>query len=298
MPRFLTDDRKFMLVGLVPPLIPIFLFTVYPLAYALYVSLLDLDLRKPVAPFVGFDNYIYVLSDPSIQFSWYVTGIFTMIVVPLSIGMGLGLALLLSRPFKGVSFLQTLVLVPWAIPYVVSGTIWKWLFDSSYGIMNWLLLRLGLIESYQPWLVQPWPAMIILVMAYIWVEVPLDTLLFLAALQSVPHELYEAARIDRAGPLARFRYISFVWIRPMFFIVIVYETLMALRAFDLVYVITAGGPADFTALLSFFTYRLAFVGMHFGRATALCVLILIVSFILLYIYYKLLRIGALRLRVR
>jgi ABC-type sugar transport system permease subunit len=221
-----------------------------------------------------------------------------VLAVGIVVSLSLGFALLLNERFRGSSVMQVLILLPWAIPLVVSGTLWKWIFDANFGLANEVLLRLGMISSYQPFVVQQWPAMLMLLLAYVWVETPLPTLLFFASLQSVPQELYEQAKIDGASAWHRFKTVTFKWITPIFFIVLVYETLMDIRAFDLVYVVTAGGPADFTALISFFTYRQAFVYLDFGRATALSLTLVAISVLLIFLYYRLLRVGRLRLRIR
>ena len=292
-------EKYFIPISLAPALAFIFLFTLYPLLFAVYVSFQKLDLRRPnLSGFIGADNYVDVFTRPEIQSSWAQTFIFAVMAVGIVVTLSLAFAILLNQTFRGSGCMQVLVLVPWAIPYVVSGTIWKWIFDPNFGLANELLFRAGLIDTYQPFIVQQWPAMFILLLAYVWVETPLPTLLFFAALQSVPQELYEQAKIDGASAWHRFRKITFKWIRPIFFIILVYETLMDIRAFDLVFVVTAGGPADFTALISFFTYREAFVNLNFGRATALSLTLVAISMLLIYLYYRFLKVGRLRLRIR
>jgi ABC-type sugar transport system permease subunit len=293
----IKGDLKFILIGLAPALTPIFIFTFYPLGYALYTSTLHYDLKYPEdVYFVGFGNFLEVFNTYYFSNSARATAIFAAISVPLVVILSLALALLLSRPFRGVGFLQWLVLVPWAIPLVVSSSVWKWIFDSNYGLFNYFVTTLGFADSYQPWLTRPWSAMGVLILAYLWVQLPLPTLLFLAGIQSIPQELYEAAMIDGAKTWARFRAVTFTWLKPIFLIVAILSTILAIWTFDQVYVITAGGPADFTALISFYTYSEMFTFLNFGRASALAVLVMIVSIILIFAYFKALRIGRLRLR--
>ncbi|MEM0349326.1 MAG: sugar ABC transporter permease [Candidatus Caldarchaeum sp.] len=290
-------DVKFVLIGLLPALSFIFPFTFYPIAYAVYVSTLRYDLKYPEQiAFAGFDNFIEVLTSYYMADSVQATIIFVVIAVPIVVLLSLGLAMLLNQNFRGVGFLQWLVLVPWAIPLVDSGAIWKWIFDANYGIFNAALKSLGLIDSYVPWLNLRWPAMLVLVIAFLWVQLPLPTLLFLAGMQSIPQELYEAAVIDGAGAWAKFRTITLTWLRPFMLIVAVYTSLMAIWTFDLVYVITAGGPGNFTAVISYYTWSEMFTFLNFGRASALSFLVVLVSIGLIIAYFRALRIGRLRLR--
>ena len=216
----------------------------------------------------------------------------------LVVGLALGSALLLNEKFKGVKYLQVIVLLPWAIPFVVAGLMWRWIYDSNYGILNFALQSLGVIPSYQAWLTQPNPAMALLIVAYAWSEFPVSTLLILAGLQSVPKELYEAAVVDGARAFARFRRVTLVWLKPVLLIVFVYETLRAITVFDSIYVITKGQPADATAIISYYIYRYLFTFYDVGRASALSIIVLVVSGVLIYAYFKFLRIGSLELRAR
>lgn len=290
-------DIRFVLIGLAPALSFIFPFTFYPIAYAFYVSFLKYDLKYPEkTAFGGFDNFIEVFTSYYMADSTTATVTFVAIAVPLVILLSLGLAILLSQNFRGVGFMQWLVLVPWAIPLVVSGAIWKWIFDANYGLFNAVAKSLGFIEGYVPWLSLRWPAMLVLVVAFLWVQLPLPTLIFLAGIQSIPQELYEAASIDGAGAWSKFRTITLTWLRPFILIVAVYSSLMAIWTFDLVYVITAGGPGNFTAVISYYTWSEMFTFLNFGRASALSVLVVLVSIVLIITYFKVLRIGSLRLR--
>ena len=287
-----------LLICLVPALTPLFIFGFYPLAYAFYLSFTFYNLKTAIPPhFYGLGNYLALMSDPVFRISSRSTIIFALIIVPLITLLSLGEALLLSREFRGVKVLQVLALIPWGVPVVVSGSIYRFMFDFNFGLFNDIMVKLGLITEYQSWLSMRWPALLIVTLAFLWVMTPLPTLLLLAGIQSIPKELYEAALIDGAKPLARFRAVTFNWLRPILLIVLVYASLMALWCFDPVYVITAGGPGDFTKLLTYFTYERMFSCLNFGQAGAATVLILAVTALLIYLYFKALQLGRLRLRV-
>jgi len=283
---------------LVPALAPLFLFGFYPLAYAFYLSLTFYNLKTEIPPhFIGFGNYQALASDSVFAISTTSTLLFAALTIPLITLLSLGEALLLSNDFRGVKVLQVLALIPWGIPVVVSGSIYRFIFDFNFGLFNDIMLKLGLIHEYQSWLSMQWPAMLVVALAYLWVQTPLPTLLLLAGIQSIPKELHEAARIDGAKPLAHFRIVTFNWLKPILFIVLVYASLMALWCFDPVYVITVGGPANFTKLITYFTYEKMFYFLNFGQAGATTILILAITVLLIYLYFRALSLGRLRLRV-
>ena len=290
-------ELKTIIVGLAPALAPVFIFTFYPVFYALYTSLYRYNVKYPEQyGFTGFENYVKMTQTYYFWGSLRSTAIFAIMAIPVIVLSSLGIALLITKKFRGAGFLQWLVLVPWAIPLVVSGTIWKWMFDSAYGLFNDILFRLGLVRGYISWVTLPLPAMIILLFAFTWVSLPMPTLLFMAGIQSIPQELYEAAWVDGAKIFAAFKSITLTWLRPIMLINVIYTTLMSIWSFDLIYTITQGGPADFTALISFYTFHEMFTFLDFGKASALSVFVLIIGIVLIYAYFRALRIGALRLR--
>lgn len=293
----MKGDLRDILIGLLPALIPLFLFGFYPLAYAAYVSLFRYNLKYPEQyGFIGAKNYVDVTQMYYFVGSVTSSVIFAVIAIPIIVFASLGLAMLAARKFRGSGFVQWLILIPWGIPYVVAGLDFKWMFDSNYGLFNAIMFRLGVIDSYQAWLTMQWPALLVIILSFIWVTLPLPTLLFMAGIQSIPQELYEAALVDGARALARFRAITFTWLKPIFLIVIILMTLLSIQVFDPIYVITQGGPADFTALIAFYTFLEMFNFLDFGHASALAFMIFIVSIALIFAYFYALRIGRLRLR--
>lgn len=293
----MKGDLRTILIGLLPALIPLFLFGFYPLGYAFYVSLFRYNLKYPQQyRFIGFGNYAAVTQmyywPGSVTSSVY----FAVITIPIITFASLGLAMLATRRFRGAGFLQWLILIPWGIPYVVAGLDFRWIFDANYGLFNAILLQLGLIDAYVPWLTLQWPAMFAVILSFIWVTLPLPTLLFMAGIQSIPQELYEAASVDGAKPLARFRAITFTWLKPMFLVVIILMSLASIQVFDPIYVITQGGPADFTAMITYYTFNEMFEFLDFGHASAIAFMIFVISIVLIFAYFYVLRVGRLRLR--
>jgi ABC-type sugar transport system permease subunit len=289
----------FILLTILPALAIITIFTLYPIAYALSASFSYFDFSNPNKKgFAGLANYVGVLENAAVRSSFTATTIFVVSSFLLVVGLALGSALLLNEKFRGVKYLQVIVLLPWAIPFVVAGLMWRWIYDSNYGVFNYVLHSLGIIPSFQAWFTQPVPAMAILIVSYAWSEFPISTLLILAGLQSVPKELYEAAIVDGAGAWARFKRVTWVWLKPILLIVFVFETLRALTVFDSVYVLTKGQPADATAVISYFIYRYLFTFFDVGGSSALSIVVLVVSVVLIYAYFKFLKVGSLELRGR
>jgi multiple sugar transport system permease protein len=240
-------------------------------------------------PFVGLGNFIEVITSYYFKNSLEVTAIYTLAAVSGVILYGLGVALLLNTTIRLARPLKVVILLPWALPAVVSGLLWKWILNADFGILNGMLMALGLIDSYIPFLADPTLAKASLIMAFIWKEGPLVTIFFLAGLQLIPDEYYEAAKIDGGGAWTIFRYVKAPLLRPVFLIVIVYETMAAILTFDTIFVMTGGGPADSTALISWFAYAEIFKGLNLGHGIALAILIAAITLGLIVFYLRALR---------
>jgi ABC-type sugar transport system permease subunit len=291
--RWLLKRQKresFLLIfGLITPaLITIMVVTVYPLLYSFWISLHRWDLTKMQEgyPFIWFRNYIQVLIDPLFHQSVQVTLIFVVSAVSLEITLGFICALVLNREFPGRNLVRMLALLPWAIPAVVNGIMWKWILNPSYGALNGLLLSLGLIDQYIIWLGSPNSALAMVILADVWKETPFIMLLFLAALQTVPKDLYEAARVDGASFFHTLFHITIPLIKPMLFVALALRTIWALKSFDLIYTLTAGGPSMGTSVIGYYTYLKSFVSLQFGQGSAVAYIMTIIVIILVLLYQR------------
>ncbi len=256
-----------------PALLLIGFFTLFPFGFAIYTSMQKSIAMLPKARgFVGLDNYAYALGEPSFQTAAFNTLIYTAITVPLVTVMGLAVALLLNVRLKGFGLLRALVLLPWAIPLVATGIMWKLLFHGNFGALNGLLLKFGFIDSYVAWLSVPKLALGAVVVAHVWRAFPLPAILFLAGLQTISHELYEAAAIDGAGGWQRFRRITLPLLKGQMLVILVFEVMLSVTTFDLVYVMTGGGPGVATSLFAWFIYIATFRFANFGLGAALSVM--------------------------
>jgi len=283
-------DRVYPYISITLPFLVIALFTIYPVLYAVRISFYQYILTKPKShPFIGLKNYIEVINSYYFRTSLVNTALYTVAAVIGVTIFGLVVSLLLNSKAKTAAALRVIILLPWAIPAVVAGLMWKWILNSDFGIFNGILYALGLIDQYLPFLANPTLAKVSLVLADIWNEGPLAAIFFLAGLQLIPNELYEAARIDGGGAWRIFRYITLPLLRPILLIVVVYETLTAILVFDLIYVLTGGGPGDSTSMISWFAYAEIFRNLNLGHGVALAIVIALITLVLILLYLRVIR---------
>jgi multiple sugar transport system permease protein len=276
--------------SVIPAMLLIILFTIYPIFYALRISVYQNILTKPNShPFVGLKNFHDVVTSYYFKNSLINTSIYTIASVSGVLIFGLIVALLLNTKMRSVNALKVIILLPWAIPAVVAGLMWKWILNSDFGILNGILYSVGAIKSYIPFLADPLLAKLSLIMAHIWKEGPLAAIFILAGLQLIPTEFYEAAKIDGGGDVQEFRFITLPLLRPILLVVLVYETMTAILTFDLVYVMTGGGPADSTSLISWFAYAEIYKFLNLGTGIALAIIIAAITLVLIILYMRALK---------
>jgi ABC-type sugar transport system permease subunit len=285
--------RNRHLVGhlyVLPALLIIILFSVYPIFYSLNLALHRHVLTAPGRhPFTGTKNFLDVLSNPALIRSVVTTLRFTAFTVAGCAILGVLVALLMNERFFGAKVLQVLILIPWAIPVVMAGIIWRWMFAGNVGVINGLLYSLGVLQEYYSFLGNPITAQAALMVARLWKDLPLAAILLLAALQVIPHEIYDAAKIDGGGAWATFRYVTLPFLRPTLTVLLILQTLIGFVTFDLVYVMTGGGPGDATTLIAWFTYTEIFTHLNLGRGSALAFIIAILTLIVALFYFRALR---------
>jgi multiple sugar transport system permease protein len=261
--------------------------TVFPIFYSFYLSFFDVTLTRPQrTPFVWFDNYIDLLNSPLFWTSVLRTTFFTVISVTAVTVAALLVALLLNEKFRGRRLLSTVLLIPWAIPYVADALMWKWIYDSGYGALNGLLFQLGFIEKYIVWLGDQHKTMWLIANAFVWKEVPLAAILLLVALKAIPQDLYRAAKVDGATVWRRFVHITLPSLRPGFMLVLIYETMVAIRHFDLFFVLTEGGPGHASHTLAWQIYAETFRRLSFGTGAAMSYMLALITFALAYLIIR------------
>ncbi len=275
------DLSPYPIGWLFPVLILVIVFTVYPFGYAIWNSLFQILLILPVKPFVGIKNYIDVASSIYFREALFNTLLFAAITAPITVVIALGVARLLLTKFVGRSIVRAVVLLPWAMPGAVSGIIWVWIFHGQWGILNAVLLRLGIISSYVLWLDQPILAKFSVMVAHIWTQIPFASILLMAALSIINREIYEAAEVDGASPVRRLFSITLPQIKGMMLIALIYESIMGLTSYDLTYSMTGGGPGGATTLLSYYIWAESFKMLQFGRGAALGVIMAVITLVLI-----------------
>jgi multiple sugar transport system permease protein len=266
-----------------PALIILSLVTVYPVLSVLYLSLHRRLLIFDISKFVGLDNYLFLLKDDRFWNAFRNTTYFTALSVSLELLLGLALALLLNRPFRLKGLVTAAVLVPWAIPTVVSARMWEWMYNTDFGILNYLL------GAKINWLGSPFWALNAAVFMDVWKTTPFVVILLLAGLKVIPGELFQAARIDGAGAWSIFRRITLPLLMPVILVVLVFRTLDAFRVFDAVYVLTGGGPANTTETLSIYAYKVLFQTLQFGYGSTLSLVVFLCTGAITMLYMRFLR---------
>lgn len=264
-----------------------------PFLYTIFLSLHKWKLKiKPPYPFIGLENYTDWLEDDKFWDSFGTSILFAVLSVLVIIIVSLLISLLLNEDFPGRGLLRALLLVPWAIPAVVNGLLWKWLLDPNYGIVNAILKGTGVISEYQAWLSDMPSVLIWTVIAYSWIHIPLATLLLLSGLQTISSDIYEAATVDGASIWQRFLFITLPMLRPMLTIVVIFETIFALKVFDIIFVLTAGGPGKATSVLGWQIYTETFRKLDFGAGSALAMLLGAMTLVIAIVFYVFLDKGA------
>ncbi|MHA7597614.1 carbohydrate ABC transporter permease (plasmid) [Pantoea sp. XAF26B01_ASV70] len=273
-------------VLLAPMLLVMLLLTAWPLLRTIWLSFTDAALigSGETPAWIGLENYLYALSDPDFRASIWRTLYFTLVSVTVEGIIGVLVALLLNQKFIGRNVLRVLVILPWALPTIVNAMMWRLNFNPDYGSINALLSQLGIIDGYRSWLGSPEAALNAVMFADIWKNYPLVTLLVLAALQSIPEDLFEAARLDGASAWRRFRAITFPAIVAPLGVALVLRTIDAFKIFDIIYVMTRGGPVNSTKTLSFFVYQESFSYLRAGSGAAYAILMTLMCALLITLY--------------
>ncbi len=273
----------------IPACLLLLLVYAYPIGRAFWLSLFTENLSTQLQPvFSGFDNYIRMAGDGRFWRTMWNTSVFTVATLVLEVLLGLGVALVLDRSFRGRGMVRTIAILPWALPTALIALTWTWIFDGEYGVWNDILLRLNAISSGINWLGEPTLAMMATIAADVWKTTPFISILILAGLQSIPQDLYEAYAIDGATPWQSFRNITLPLILPQISIAALFRFAQAFGIFDLIQVMTGGGPGGATEVVSLYLYATVMRYLDFGYGAALVVvtflsLIAIVAIASLYL---------------
>lgn len=283
--KLLDNDSFIASLFLAPTIILIIVLFFYPISQTLWLSFTKVTKFERIPYFVGFDNYIRVFSTYEFYTLIMNSAIWTSIVVAFQFLIGLFTALLLAQDLKLRSIARGLIILPWAMPGAIAGYLWKFLLDSTIGPFNWFLISLGLMKEPHSWLGSPSTALLSVVLSAIWKGFPFSTLMYLAAIQSIPKELLDAADVDGAGFLNKLRFIIIPYIMPIIRITLLLTTIWTFNYFDLIWVMTKGGPRVSSHIFPTYIYQVAFEWSEFGTASVYAIIdfIILCVFSILYI---------------
>jgi multiple sugar transport system permease protein len=284
-PRWRTALTPYALV--LPALVVLGAVMIYPIAYGIYLSLFDFRMTQSMNwVFIGLGNYRKLfLQSPDFLNSIGVSLRFAVLTISLEFGIGLGLALLLNLEFPWRPLFRTLVLLPLMVPPLVSGLLWRVMYDHEFGVLSFFIRTLG--ADPPVFLGDRDLALLAVVITEAWRATPFMTLVLLAALQAVPHELHEAAQVDGAGRVSAFRFITFPLILPVVLVALLFRTVDVLRTFDLVYLLTHGGPGSRTEVVGMYIYRYGFESFNMGITSATSILLFLLTLIVCLVYLRL-----------
>jgi multiple sugar transport system permease protein len=275
---------------LAPGLIVFSVFTVFALGFAFYLTFREWNILEPEKPFVGLQNYRDLVQDKDFRLSVINTAYFTGASVPLGMAIGLAVAMLLNQPLRGRGLLRTLFFLPVVTPFVVAAIVWKWLYNGDFGPINYYLIKTHLISEPLVWLSDKNLAMPAVVLMSVWTSVGFSMVVYLAALQGVPPELYESARMDGAGAWARFRHVTLPMLRPSTLFLAVMGIIGSFQVFTQIYIMTSGGPVNRTTTMVYYIYESAFKFYEMGYAStlayALFLMLLVFTAIQLRLYRR------------
>jgi multiple sugar transport system permease protein len=266
----------------------------WPLVDTIQLSFTDARLIGTGGHFVGLANYQKALTGVPLRDALVTTAIFALVSVGIEMVLGVLAALLLDQEFRGRTALRAMMILPWALPTIVNATLWRLIYNPEYGALNALLTQLGMLDDYRSWLGEPMPAMVSLIVADAWKNFSLVALIGLAALQTVPKGIKAAAVVDGAGAIATFRFVLWPYLAGPLMVALVLRTIEAFKVFDIIWVMTRGGPANSTRSLSILVYQEAFSFQRAGSGASLALIVTLIITVLAAVYIAAIRRSAVR----
>jgi multiple sugar transport system permease protein len=283
------DSRLIWPVMVAATVLYLLCFVGYPILYNIILSVQEVsvgNLRTMNRPFVGLANYTKLLHDPLFAVVARNTALFVIGNVFMQCVGGIALALFFSQPFPGAAWLRGVILVGWILPPLVIGAVWKWMLASDNGVLNFALQSLGLVTHKIFWLSDPATSLLSVTIANIWFGLPFNMILIAAGLAGIPNDIQEAAALDGAGPTRRFFSITLPLLKPTIYALVTLSTIYTMRAFDLIWTMTHGGPIDSSNIFPVWSYRLSFETFDFGGGAAISTAMLMLVFLLALFYVR------------
>jgi multiple sugar transport system permease protein len=282
-------DQHLGFILLLPGALTFLVLLIFPLGYGIWTSFFQRHVLDPEGVWVGLANYVWLFGNREFWHSLAISTLFSGATVGLQIVLGTAVALMLHQPFKGRSLVRGLVLFPYMMPVVSVVLVWMLLYNALYGVINYLLVATGIVSAPIAWLSQPDSAFWGVVFVGVWKYFPFVVVIVLARLQVIPQDLYEAARIDGAGAVARFLDITLHQIKDVLLVVALLRTIFMFNNFEIVFLLTGGGPLRATMTLPILVYEQAFGVYEMGRGSAIAVVMFLILIAVMTVYFAFLR---------
>lgn len=292
MKRKFQEDQPIGYLFVLPAILFMAAFIGYPIIYNIILSLQDVGVmtfNNPVKEWVGFSNYFQLLDDPVLKTTVFNTFYYTIACIILQFTIGFAFAVFFNKKFRLAKSIRGLIMVAWLIPVTITGLVFKFIFSTNGGIINEFLLAVHWLDKPIEWLLQPTTAIWSLIITNTWIGIPFNMILLVTGLSTIPDDIYESASIDGANWWQQFIHVTVPLLKPAIEAVLILGFIYTFKVFDLVYVMTKGGPVNATEVLSTFSYRLSFTEFSFSKGAAVANILFIVLFIVSLGYLKLIR---------
>jgi len=263
-------------------------FVLFPIAYNITLSLQDVNVYnfKKEHHFVGFENYVNTFKDPVFYTAFRNSIVFTVFSLVFQFGIGFALALFFNRRFPGRNLMRSLMLLAWMLPMVITASVFQWMLNGDYGVVNFILQSLGIIDQPYSWLSNQSTSLLSTIIANIWVGIPFNMIILLTGLQGMPEQLYEAAKLDGAGKLKQFRHITLPLMRPTILILIMLGIINTFKVFDIIFIMTAGGPVNSSNVLPIYSYQMSFTKFEFSQGASVSMIMFVILILIAMVYLR------------
>ncbi|MFB5679158.1 carbohydrate ABC transporter permease [Paenibacillus terreus] len=263
-------------------------FVLFPIVYNITLSLQDVNVYnfKKEHHFVGFENYVSTFKDPVFYTALRNSIVFTVFSLVFQFGIGFALALFFNRRFPGRNLMRSLMLLAWMLPMVITASVFQWMLNGDYGVVNFILQSLGIIDEPYSWLSNQSTSLLSTIIANIWVGIPFNMIILLTGLQGMPEQLYEAAKLDGAGKLKQFRHITLPLMRPTILILIMLGIINTFKVFDIIFIMTAGGPVNSSNVLPIYSYQMSFTKFEFSQGASVSMIMFVILILIAMVYLR------------
>ncbi|MCM3784978.1 sugar ABC transporter permease [Neobacillus mesonae] len=273
---------------ILPIILFMLVFVLFPIVYNITLSLQDVNVYnfKKEHSFVGLDNYIETFKDPVFFTALRNSLVFTVLSLVFQFGIGFAMALFFNRSFPGRNVMRSLMLLAWMLPVVITASVFQWMLNGDYGVINFILQWLGIIDQPHSWLSDNSTALLSTIVANIWIGIPFNMIILLTGLQGMPEQLYEAAKLDGASKWKQFRHITLPLMKPTILILVMLGIINTFKVFDLIFIMTAGGPVNSSNVLPIYSYQMSFLKFEFSQGAAVSMIMFIILILLAMVYLR------------